>query len=102
MGVAVTEVGDPLRVARRLRLSTAGAESTVAIGLSRLGHEALWVGVVGDDELGARVRRDLAAEGVDTRFARTAPDHPTGFMIRELRTAEYTRVSYYRSHSAGS
>lgn len=102
MGVAVTELGDPLRTARGLRLSTAGAESTVAIGLSRLGHEAVWVGVVGEDELGARVRRDLAAEGVDTRFARTDPDHQTGFMIRELRSAEYTRVTYFRRDSAGS
>jgi 2-dehydro-3-deoxygluconokinase len=102
MGVAVTDVGDPLRTARGLRLSTAGAESTVAIGLRRLGHDAVWVGVVGQDELGARVRRDLAAEGVDTQFARTDPGHPTGFMLRELRTAEYTRVSYYRNQSAGS
>jgi|SRR6185437_2718274 len=102
MGVAVTEVGDPLRTARELRLSTAGAESTVAIGLRRLGHAATWVGVVGEDELGARVLRDLAAEGVDTRFARVDPERPTGFMIRELRTADYTRVSYYRECSAGS
>lgn len=102
MGVAVTELGDPLRTARGLRLSTAGAESTVAIGLGRLGHEAVWVGVVGADELGARVRRDLAAEGVDTRFVRTDPDRQTGFMIRELRSAEYTRVTYFREHSAGS
>jgi 2-dehydro-3-deoxygluconokinase len=102
MAVAVTDPGDPLRTTRTLRLSTAGAESTVAIGMRRLGHEAAWVGAVGDDELGARVLRDLAAEGVDTRFARTDPDHPTGFMLRELRTAEYTKVSYYRAESAGS
>jgi 2-dehydro-3-deoxygluconokinase len=102
MGVAVTQPGDALRTARDLRLSTAGAESTVAIGLRRLGHEAVWVGVVGDDELGARVLRDLAAEGVDIRCARVDPDRPTGFMIRELRTAEYTRVTYYRERSAGS
>ena len=102
MAVAVTDPGDPLRTTRSLRLSTAGAESTVAIGMRRLGHEAVWVGVVGDDELGARVLRDLAAEGVDTRFARIDPGHPTGFMIRELRTAEYTWVSYYRQQSAGS
>ncbi|HEU5425680.1 MAG TPA: sugar kinase [Actinocrinis sp.] len=102
MGVAVTELGDPLRTARELRLSTAGAESTVAIGLRRLGHAAAWVGVVGEDELGARVLRDLAAEGVDTRFARVDPERPTGFMIRELRTADCTRVSYYRERSAGS
>jgi 2-dehydro-3-deoxygluconokinase len=102
MAVAVTEPGDPLRTTRSLRLSTAGAESTVAIGMRRLGHEAVWVGVVGDDELGARVLRDLTAEGVDTRFVRIDPDHPTGFMLRELRTAEYTRVTYYRTQSAGS
>jgi 2-dehydro-3-deoxygluconokinase len=102
MGVAVTETGDPLRTARSLRLSTAGAESTVAIGLRRLGHEAAWVGVVGQDELGARVLRDLSAEGVDVRYARVDPTRPTGFMLRELRTAEYTKVSYYRNGSSGS
>lgn len=102
MGVAVTQLGDPLRTARELRLSTAGAESTVAIGLRRLDHEAVWVGVVGQDELGGRVLRDLAAEGVDTRFARVDPERPTGFMIRELRTADYTCVNYYRGRSAGS
>jgi 2-dehydro-3-deoxygluconokinase len=102
LGVAVTAPGDPLRTARSLRLSTAGAESTVAIGMRRLGHEAVWVGVVGDDELGARVIRDLSAEGVDVRFVRTTPTEATGFMLRELRTAELTRVSYYRDRSAGA
>lgn len=102
MGVAATCTGDPLRTAAQLRLSTAGAESTVAIGMCRLGQDAAWVGVVGDDELGARVRRDLASEGVDVRFVRTDPDHPTGFMIRELPIGGLTRVTYYRQHSAGS
>lgn len=55
MGVAVTEPGDPLRTARMLRLSIAGAEPTVAIGMRRLGHEAVWAGVVGQDEPGAQV-----------------------------------------------
>lgn len=102
LGVAVTAVGDPLRTCRTLRLSTAGAESTVAIGMRRLGHEAVWVGVVGDDEIGARVIRDLAAEGVDVRFTRTTSDAATGFMLRELRTAEFTSVTYYRAGSAGA
>ena len=102
MGVAVTSVGHPLRTTGQLRLSTAGAESTVAVGLSRLGHSVEWVGVVGDDEIGARVRRDLAAEGVGLTFARTVTTSPTGFMLRELTTPELTRVSYYRHDSAGS
>lgn len=102
MGVAVTPRGEPLQQATTARLHTAGAESTVAIGLSRLGVPACWVGVLGADPLGERVLRDLRAEGVVTDYARIDDTAPTGFMIRELRTAELTRVSYYRAGSAGS
>lgn len=102
MGVAVSPLGQPLRTTGQLRFSTAGAESTVAIGLSRLGHEVEWIGVVGADEVGARVLRDLAAERVGLTYSRISPTAATGFMLRELATAELTRVSYYRSGSAGS
>jgi 2-dehydro-3-deoxygluconokinase len=102
MGVGVTERGERLRTAGTLRLSTAGAESTVAIGLARLGVSVAWTGVVGDDEIGARVLRDLTAEGVDVRDVRTAPGLRTGFMLRELRTTDVTAVTYFRSGSAGS
>ncbi len=102
MGVAVSAVGHPLRTASQLRLSTAGAESTVAIGLSRLGHSVEWVGVVGADEVGMRVRRDLQAEGVGLKFSRIVTTAATGFMLRELSSPERTRVSYYRHDSAGS
>lgn len=102
MGVGVTEVGRPLRTAGSMRLSIAGAESTVAIGLARLGHSVEWVGAVGDDELGARILRELAAEGVGRANARTDTTAPTGFMIRERATPTQTRVTYYRRDSAGS
>ena len=102
MGVAVTAVGDPVRTARDARLSIAGAESTVAIGLRRLGIESCWVGVVGADEFGRRILRELAAEGVDVSTVRVHAEASTGFMLRELRTSELTRVTYYRSGSAGS
>ncbi len=102
MAVLATSTVEPLRTARELRLSTAGAESTVAIGFRRLGHDARWLGVVGADELGLRVRRDLAAEGVDVSFVRDHPDAPTGLMLRERRAGELTRVHYYRRGSAGA
>lgn len=91
----------PLRHARSLGLSVAGAESTVAIGVCRLGHPATWIGRVGDDELGALVRARLLAEGV-TVHAVTDPAAPTGLMIKERRAAGVRRVHYYRSGSAGS
>ena len=102
LGVAWTDVGEPLRTARTMHLSTAGAESTVAIGMHRLGHEASWIGVIGADDVGERVRRDLAAEGVDLRFVRTQAEARTGFMLRDRRSVEHLTVSYYRNGSAGS
>jgi 2-dehydro-3-deoxygluconokinase len=102
MGVAATTPGNPLRTATELRLSTAGAEATVAIGMQRLGHSAAWVGTLGADEIGRRVIRELRAEGVDTSYIRTIPDAKTGFMLRDRRTPDFTSVDYYRAGLAGS
>jgi 2-dehydro-3-deoxygluconokinase len=90
-----------LRHAHELQLSVGGAESNVAIGLARLDRRARWVGRVGDDELGARVLRELRAEGVAVCEV-VHGEAPTGLMIKEQRTADLLRVSYYRRHSAGS
>lgn len=82
--------------------SVAGAESTVAIGLSRLGHTARWVGRVGADEPGELVVRTLRAEGVDTSAVVRDPAAPTGLILFERRTPDVTRVLYHRAGSAGS
>ncbi|MFF9430583.1 sugar kinase [Streptomyces sp. NPDC014746] len=92
----------PLRLGGPAHLSVAGSESNVAIGLSRLGHEAHWLGAVGDDQPGELVLRTLRAEGVGLRFARTAPDAPTGFIAFDRAAHDITRVSYHRRGSAGS
>jgi 2-dehydro-3-deoxygluconokinase len=102
MGVLHNERVGPLRLGGAMRLAVAGAESTVAIGVGRLGGTARWVGVVGDDEVGALVRRTLAAEGVETDGIVVDRDRPTGLMLKERRTASVTRVRYYRRHGAGA
>lgn len=102
MAVLRAEEPGPLRLARSLRLSIAGAESTVAIGLSRLGHSARWVGRVGADEFGSLVLERLRAERVDVAYALADDVAPTGLLVREQRTADVARVRYYRSGSAGS
>lgn len=92
-----------LRMGGSLDLSVAGAESNVAIGLARLGHRVRWAGRVGADELGALVLRTLRAEGVDIGHARTDDaGRPTGLLLTEPRLGTLTRVSYYRTDSAGS
>ncbi|MBT3074834.1 MULTISPECIES: sugar kinase [Streptomyces] len=100
--MAVFRSFGPLRMGGDLRLSVAGAESNVAVGLTRLGHRARWIGRVGDDELGTLVLRSLRAESVDTTGARTDPEAPTGLLLSEPRIADLTRIQYYRTGSAGS
>jgi 2-dehydro-3-deoxygluconokinase len=92
----------PLRLGGALYLSIAGAESNVAIGLARLGHRAAWAGRVGDDEFGELVLRTLRAENVDVSGAEIDPGRPTGLIFFEQRTADITRVQYYRAGSAAS
>jgi len=92
----------PLRLAGSLRLSVAGSESNVAIGLARLGQQVEWIGRVGDDEFGALVLRTLRAEGVDVRHAVVDHSRPTALLVFEHRIGDVTLVMYYRADSAGS
>jgi 2-dehydro-3-deoxygluconokinase len=100
--MAVLRGPGPLRLGGSLELSVAGAEANVSIGLARLGHQASWVGRVGDDEPGELVRRTLRAEGVDVSRVSTDPGRPTGLMLAERRIGDLVRVTYYRAGSAGS
>lgn len=102
MGLVDAERIGPLRLGGPMRLSMAGAESTVAIGVARLGGSARWVGVVGDDEVGVLITRVLRAEGVQTDGVAVAGDVPTGLLLKERRTASVSRVRYYRRGNAGS
>ena len=101
MAVLRSESPGPLDHNDTLRLSCAGAESTVAIGLARLGHHAVWAGRTGDDELGDLVRSALRGNGVDV-CAAIDPTRPTGLLLRSARTSSLTRVYYYRQGSAGA
>nr|BFE80362.1 hypothetical protein GCM10020093_029630 [Planobispora longispora] len=89
-----------LRHARDFDLGVGGAESNVAIGVTRLGLRAAWIGRVGADEFGELVRSTLAGEHVDVSRAVVDPDAPTGLMVKGRRTADLVDVRYYRSASA--
>lgn len=91
----------PLRASSRARLSVAGAESTVAIGVRRLGYASAWIGRLGADEPGRLVVDRLRAERVE--LAPIPPDAAaTGVFFAEQRTGDVGRVTYYRAGSAGS
>ena len=82
-------------------LRNAGAESNTAVGVCRLGHSAVWVSAVGDDELGRFVKDSIEAEGVDVSLVSTDKKHRTGLMIKEI-IEDKTTVYYYRENSAAS
>jgi 2-dehydro-3-deoxygluconokinase len=90
-----------LRHATGVTLSVGGAESNVAIGLSRLGVPSSWVSALGDDEPGELILHRVRAEGVDTSGVRRVPDRPSGLYLRE-EVAGSTRVYYYRRGSAAA
>ncbi|TKK91616.1 sugar kinase [Herbidospora galbida] len=100
--MAALRADGPIRLGGGMRLSVAGAESNVAIGLARLGHRVRWAGLVGDDETGELVLRTLRAEGVDLTHARADRRGPTGLVLFERRVGELTRVIYHRAGSAAS
>ncbi|KRF05394.1 sugar kinase [Arthrobacter sp. Soil782] len=91
-----------LRHGGAMSMSLGGAESNVAIGLSRLGHSVRWVGRLGEDEVGKFALRTLSAEGVLTDAVVHDALRPTGLMLLEKRIADVSRAAYYRAGSAGS
>lgn len=98
--IRARDVGS-LATTSEMVLGTGGAEANVAIGLARLGTAATWLGRVGDDPIGARVTRELRAEGVEV-VAWIDPDASTGVIIKSTPSVARTHVMNYRSGSAGS
>ena len=80
----------------------AGAESNVAIGLRRLGHPTGYVTKLGNDNLGAFIRRTQEREGLDTSRMSVSPDRPTGILMKSKVLSGDPKVEYFRKNSAAS
>jgi 2-dehydro-3-deoxygluconokinase len=91
---------DPLEDGTTYRLRIGGAESNVAVALTRLGIPVTWISRLGTDPFGDLVRETLSAEGVDVR-ARRDPGRPTGVYFKS-RAGGATRMHYYRTGSAAT
>lgn len=90
----------PLRYVKDYEMRIAGAESNVAIGVSKLGHSAGWISALGTDELGHFVLNSVRAEGVDTASVRFDKKRPTGLMLKQINSGSDSSVFYYRQDSA--
>lgn len=92
----------PLRYVHQFQKGFGGAESNVAIGVTRLGHTAGWISQVGRDELGTYLINVIRSEGVDVSRVTKTDEGPTGLYLKERVRGDATNVYYYRAGSAAS
>ncbi|MCF5371169.1 PfkB family carbohydrate kinase, partial [Pseudomonas sp. PA-4-8C] len=103
MAMFVAEQTGDLAQVGQFHKRIAGADSNVAIGLSRLGFNVAWLSRVGNDSLGRFVVDTLTTEGIDCRHVAVDPLHPTGFQLKSREEAGADpQVEYFRRGSAAS
>lgn len=80
-GKALTlPLGGKIRVKDVIEAAGGGAANT-AVGLSRLGCDAAFCGVIGSDQWGDRMRESLTRERVDTRSATVVDGETSSFSV---------------------
>ena len=92
---------DSVLTARTYTRSTAGAEGNVAVGVCRLGLNAHFFTLMGNDQLGSAVLADFAAEGVDVSGVKRVESFSSA-MIRNPGTTAPVEASYLRKGAAAS
>lgn len=92
----------PLEYVHQFPKRIGGAESNVAIGLSRLGHSVGWYSKLGNDPFGRYIQKYIRGEGVDTSSCLFTDEAPTGLIFKEQLSPEDMNVYYYRKGSAAS
>lgn len=96
------ETNGPLRYVNHFSKSIGGAESNVAIALSKLGHECGWFSKLGKDEFGIYIRNSIRAEGVDVSRVKFTDEGNTAVLFKERFGGENPNVYYYRKNSAAT
>lgn len=88
--------GAPLGDVQSFHKYVGGSAANVCIGTARLGLQSAMVGRVGNEQMGAFVRRTIAAEGADVRHLRLDPDRLTGVVTVGVRESEgFPRIFFY-------
>lgn len=91
-----------LKYVSNFRKKYGGAESNVAIGLTRLGSKVGWISGIHEDPLGDYLISSIRGEGVDTSRVVYKEDTENALYIKERTRPGVNYVYYYRSASAAS
>jgi dehydrogluconokinase len=103
MLLLVADRPGPLENAEAFHKRTAGAETNVAIGLSRLGLKVGWASRLGTDSMGRYLIATMKAEGIDCSHVICDPAQRTGFQFKgRVTDGSDPPVEYHRKGSAAS
>ena len=103
MLLLVAQQPGPLEQVQTFSKRTAGAETNVAIGLSRLGLRVGWASRLGTDSMGRYLLGEMQREGVDCSHVVCDPTQRTGFQFKgRVLDGSDPLVEYHRKGSAAS
>ncbi|WP_198089100.1 sugar kinase [Variovorax sp. E3] len=103
MLLLVADRPGPLEDAQSFHKRTAGAETNVAIGLSRLGLKVGWASRLGTDSMGRALLAAMRAEGIDCSHVITDAAQRTGFQFKgRVTDGSDPPIEYHRKGSAAS
>jgi dehydrogluconokinase len=103
MMLLVADRPGPLENAEAFHKRTAGAETNVAIGLSRLGLKVGWASRLGTDSMARSLIATMKGEGIDCSHVICDPTQRTGFQFKgRVTDGSDPPVEYHRKGSAAS
>src|ERR1700710_316253 len=103
MMMLVADRPGPLEDAEHFVKRTAGAETNVAIGLTRLGLEVGWVSRLGTDSMGRYLLASMQREGIDCSHVVCDPGQRTTIQFKgRVAGGGDPAVEYHRKGSAAS
>lgn len=103
MLLLVADRPGPIENAQSFHKRTAGAETNVAIGLSRLGLKVGWASRLGADSMGRSLLASMRSEGIDCSHVIFDATRSTGFQIKgRVTDGSDPPVESHRKGSAAS
>ncbi len=103
MMMLVADQPGPLEQAQAFHKRTAGAETNVAIGLSRLGLNVGWASRLGADSMGRYLLAEMRREGIDCSHVVSDPGQRTALQFKgRVTDGSDPPIEYHRKGSAAS
>lgn len=94
------QIGLSLKDASSFKKYLGGCAGNIAVGTARLGLNTMMFSCVGRDEMGAFLRGELNAEGVNTDLLYESDQHLTGLVLLGIKPPRDFPLMFYRTDCA--